>query len=178
MASLRKGKCYRNVTRPYTRKSKYKKKGFVKAIPAVKIVRYHMGDPKREFSASVKLVAKGEYQIRHNALESCRQMINKHLQNTFGNKGYHFFINIVPHQVLRENKMLTGAGADRMQTGMAHAFGKPVGTAAIVRDGTIIFTINIDKENVEKVKQILEKAKPRIPGKVGVEITNLVEANV
>ena len=38
MATLRKGKCYREVKRAYTRKSKYKKKGFVKSTAAIKIV--------------------------------------------------------------------------------------------------------------------------------------------
>ncbi|MFC7029415.1 hypothetical protein ACFQH8_22010 [Halomicroarcula sp. GCM10025710] len=35
-----------------------------------------------------------------------------------------------PHQVLRENKQATGAGADRVSDGMRQAFGKIVGTAA------------------------------------------------
>jgi hypothetical protein len=39
MATLRKANAYRKVTRAYTRKSKYKKKGFIKAAPNHKIVR-------------------------------------------------------------------------------------------------------------------------------------------
>jgi large subunit ribosomal protein L10e len=165
MATLRKGKCYRKPTRAYVRKSKYKKKGFIKAIPPSKIVRFHMGDIKKEFPASIRLVSKEIFQVRHNALESCRQMLNKHFQTSFGPKGYHFHINIVPHQILRENKMLTGAGADRMQTGMAHSFGKAVGTAAIVKRDSVIFTVKVNENNVEEAKKILEKARARIPGR-------------
>ncbi len=170
MASLRKGKCYRNITRAYTRKSKYKKKGFIKAVPNHKIVRFHMGDNKKEFPKKVKLVAKEKFQIRHNALESCRVLVNKQLQTKFGNKGYHFYINIYPHHVLRDNKMLTGAGADRMQTGMQQAFGKVVGTAAQVKNGTTIFTIEVDENGVDFAREALMKAKPRIAGRIGVEI--------
>lgn len=170
MATLRKGKCYKVPTRAYTRKSKYKRKGFIKAIPQSKIVRYHMGDQSKDFSNTVKLVAKEKFQIRHNAFESCRMMLNKHLQNKFGPKGYHFHINLFPHQVLRENKMLTGAGADRMQTGMAHSFGKAVGTAAVVKNGTTIFTLYVDKEHVEGAKKILSMARPRVSGKTSIEV--------
>ena len=35
-----------------------------------------------------------------------------------------------PHQILRENKQATGAGADRVSQGMRLSFGKNVGTAA------------------------------------------------
>lgn len=170
MATLRKGKCYRKPTRAYVRKSKYKKKGFIKAIPTSKVVRYHMGDSKKEFSSQVRLVSKEKFQLRHNSIESCRQMINKHLQKKFGPKGYHFHINVVPHQVLRENKMLTGAGADRMQTGMAHSFGKAVGIAAILKIGSVIFEVNVDKESTNDAKTILNMAKSRISGKTSVEI--------
>ncbi|MCD4759827.1 50S ribosomal protein L16 [archaeon] len=168
MASLRKANAYRNVTRAYTRKSKYKKKGFIKAVPTHKIVRFHMGDNKKEFSDSVKLVSKEKFQIRHNALESCRVLINRQLMKKFGSKGYHFYINIYPHHVLRDNRMLTGAGADRMQTGMQQAFGKVTGTAAQVKKGTTIFTVNVPEDGVEFVRGILSKAKPRIAGKIGV----------
>ncbi|MFH1376558.1 MAG: 50S ribosomal protein L16 [Candidatus Woesearchaeota archaeon] len=172
MASLRKGKCYRLPSRGYTRKSKYKKKGFIKSIPASKVVRYHMGDIKKEFPSRVKLISKEKFQIRHNAIESCRMMLNKHFQRKFGPKGYHFHINVVPHQVLRENKMLTGAGADRMQTGMAHSFGKAMGVAAIVKVGSVIFEIDVEKESVEDAKTIMKMAKSRIAGRTGIEISS------
>jgi large subunit ribosomal protein L10e len=170
MASLRKANAYRKVTRAYTRKSKYKKKGFIKAVPQHKIGRFHMGDNKKEFPGSVRLVSKEKFQIRHNALESVRILINRQLIKKFGNKGYHFYLNIYPHHVLRNNRMLTGAGADRMQTGMQQGFGKVEGTAAQVKNGTTLFTVNIPEDGVDFVKELLTKAKPRIAGKIGVEV--------
>jgi large subunit ribosomal protein L10e len=167
MASLRKGKCYREVKRAYTRKSKYKKKGFIKAPIAIKIVKYHMGNPRRTFSKTLKLISTGKYQIRHNALEACRVVMNRGLSRKFGIENYHFHINIFPHHILRENKMLTGAGADRMQSGMKHAFGKAVGSAAQVKKGSTLFTVMVD-ENTEFVQKLLDSTRHRLPGPVKI----------
>jgi large subunit ribosomal protein L10e len=170
MASLRKGSAYKKTTRAYTRKSKYKKKGFIKVVPASKVIKFNMGDLKKEFPKKVKLISKERFQIRHNALESCRTLVNRQLQKRLGNKGYKFTINQFPHHVLRENKMLTGAGADRMQSGMKHSFGKAMGTAAQLKPGTIILTVHVNETDADFAKKALEKTKPRIPGKVKVEI--------
>ena len=170
MASLRKANAYRNVTRAYTRKSKYKKKGFIKAVPAHKIGKFHMGETNKEFPSAVKLISKEKFQIRHNALESVRMLVNRQLIKKFGNKGYHFCINIYPHHVLRNNKMLSGAGADRMQTGMKQSFGKVEGMAAQVKDKTVIFTAEVSEEGADFAREMLMKTKSRIPGRTTIEI--------
>jgi len=170
MATLRKASAYRKVVRAYTRKSKFKKKGFIKGNISSKIVRFHMGDSKKEFPKSVKLVATEPFQIRHNALESCRILVNRKLQSKFGTKGYHFFINVYPHHILRNNKMLSGAGADRMQTGMKQSFGKVEGVAAQVKKGTTIFTAQVDEDGVDYAKEMLMKTKSRISGRTTLEV--------
>ena len=170
MAGLRKGHCYTNMERPYTRRSKYKKKGFIKAIPTVKVVRYEMGDSKKTYDSKVLLVSKQDIQIRHNSIESARQIINRNLNEKIGPTNYYFQVNMVPHHVLRENKMLGGAHADRLQTGMAHSFGKAVGLAAQVKIGKTMFTVLVNKDNVEIARSALSKANPRLPGKSRVEI--------
>ena len=40
MAKLRKFSAYRRIERPYTRKSKYRKKSFIRATPTNKIIRF------------------------------------------------------------------------------------------------------------------------------------------
>lgn len=169
MATLRKAKCYRKVYRAYTRRSKYKKKGFVKSTVASKVVKFHMGDTTKEFKKTVRIVSKDKYQIRHNALESCRIVINKQMIRKFGPKGYHMYINVFPHHILRENKMLTGAGADRMQSGMKHSFGKAMGSAAQVKKGTTLFTVMVDDET-EYVSKVMKQVKNRLPGPIMVEV--------
>jgi len=84
MVGLRKGHSYSTVKRPYTRKSRVKAKNFIKTIPQNKIIRHFMGDQKKKFEYRLNLVAKGPIQIRHNSLESCRQVVNRRLGKKFG----------------------------------------------------------------------------------------------
>tara|TARA_Y100000310_G_C20670245_1_gene809871 strand:+ start:1995 stop:2606 length:612 start_codon:yes stop_codon:yes gene_type:complete len=163
MAGLRKGIAYRTIKRAYTRKSKYRKKGYIKAVPNSRIIRFNMGDLKKKFDHRVDFISKENVQLRHNSIESCRQIINRHLARGLGSN-YHFKIRAHPHHVLRENKMLTGAGADRMQTGMQKAFGRAIGVAAQVKKGKIVFTVDVEKGSIDIAKKSLKKATPRLPG--------------
>ncbi|MBI1972886.1 50S ribosomal protein L16 [Candidatus Woesearchaeota archaeon] len=172
MAGLRKGISYRFLERPYTRKSKFKYKNYVKAVPNSKVVRYDMGDVQKQYAVRVDLIAKDALQIRHNAIESARQIVNRHLILKLKNN-YYLKIRMYPHHVLRENKMLTGAGADRMQTGMQLAFGRPVGIAAQIRRGKPIISVKVDKADIDAAKYALRKATPRLPGHYGIAIVPL-----
>ena len=79
MVGLRKGHSYTNVKRAYTRRSKYKVKGYIKAIPASKLVRYDMGDTKKIFPYCVHLINRDPIQVRHNSLESGRLVVSRRL---------------------------------------------------------------------------------------------------
>lgn len=171
MATLRKGICYtRPTTRSYTRVSKYKNKGFVKAVPNSKLTRFHMGDKTKKFDNTVELIADTKFNIRHNALESCRIVVNKQLSTKLGTKNYHFRVKSFPHQVMRENKLLSGARADRLQTGMKHSFGKPIGRSAAVKKGSKIFEVSVDKVNLAFVSKLLKSVKTRLPGRVAINV--------
>ena len=170
MTTLRVGKCYRNFTRPYTRKSKVKSKSYIKAVPQNKVVRYDMGDLTKKFEYSVNLISNQNIQLRHNALESARLVVNRRLTDKLGPKGFFMKLRVYPHHVLRENKMLSGARADRLQTGMSHSFGKPIGLAAQVKKNSIVFSINVDKISLETAKEAIKTAIPRLPGKFTVNV--------
>lgn len=170
---LRKGKCYSNTTRAYTRKSKFKQQSFIKTIPQLKIVRFDMGDPKREYDYQVNLISKIQGQVRQNAIEAARQVVNRRFTNKLGNIGYHLQIRKYPHHILRENKMLTGAHADRMQTGMQRSFGTPIGLSAQFRKGSPLFTAFVDKKDLEFAKKTLLTAAPRLPLKWSISISKL-----
>lgn len=172
MAGLRKGRSYRKVKRAYTRKSKFKTKAFIKAVPPHKIARFKMGDVNKQFSHIIELKPKESLQLRHNSLESVRQVVNRRLEMMFGSN-YLFQVRVYPHHVLREHKMLTGAGADRMSPGMSNAFGKPVGVAAQLKKGQTIFSISINKENLDRAKATMALAKPRLPGSYLIEISEV-----
>tara|TARA_Y100000310_G_C20654072_1_gene801056 strand:+ start:287 stop:811 length:525 start_codon:yes stop_codon:yes gene_type:complete len=174
MATLRKGKCYSKVKRSYTRRSKYKKRNFIKTAPTNKVIRFDMGELSKKFPFRVDLVPKQPIQIRHNSLESCRQIINRHLMRLIGTD-YYFKIRVYPHHILRENKTLTGAGADRMQTGMQLSFGTPIGIAAQLKKNQPLFSVKVEEENIDKAKTALRKSTPRMPGKFSINIVEIKE---
>ena len=68
-----------------------------------------------------------------------------------------------PHQVLRENKQATGAGADRVSQGMRASFGKIVGTAARVQKNQAIITVDTFERNSAFVHDALRKAASKLP---------------
>lgn len=171
--ALRKGHCYSKMEKPYTRKSKVKSKSYIKAIPQSKISKFVMGNVQAYFQnkypARILLIVTEPVQIRDNALEASRQFVHRHLEETL--KGdYYFTVSAYPHHVLRENKMLTGAGADRMQTGMQLSFGNPVGIAARLNKGNKIFAIACKKEAVPFIRGMLEKVKAKMPGKKAIVV--------
>ncbi len=170
MANLRKGRCYSRLIKAYTRKSKVRSKCYIKTTPQNKVVKFDMGNLKGDFDHVVKLSSHQNIQIRHNALESARLVIFRRLQKIVGLSNFHLKLKLYPHHVLRENKMLSGARADRLQTGMSHAFGKSVGLAAQVKRGKTIFIININKENIKQATEAIKLAVPRLPGKCYVKV--------
>lgn len=175
---LRKGHCYTTVKRSYTRKSKVKSKNYIKTIPPSKIARFQMGDisgfNKGKYSYLVMLTVTKPVQIRDNALESARQYTHRRLEEKLkGN--FYFIVNAYPHHILRENKMLTGAGADRMQTGMSHCFGKPVGIAAQLLAGGKIFSVACSQEAVPVVREIFHQIKAKLPGDKIIVVKDIVK---
>lgn len=166
MARLRRGSAYSRtsqIKRPYTRKSKYRNKNFIKANPHSKVVRYEMGNVKKEFEYRLILTAKRSLQIRHNALEAARQSGNKILESKAGKSEYHMQLRKYPHHMLRENVLASGAGADRMSTGMAASFGKVIGLAAQVKKGDPIFVVEVDSKNLGVAKDALIRCKNKLP---------------
>jgi large subunit ribosomal protein L10e len=163
MARIRKFCAYRSLERPYTRTSKFRAKSYVRAKPVCRIVRFDMGDLSTKFEYSVFLKSKDALQIRDHAIEAARQTSNRVLQKQIGKNGWMMKIRMYPHHVLRENPLASGAGADRMSTGMARSFGKAIGVAARVMKGQIMFQIDTSKEFVDVAKDALRRATTKIP---------------
>ena len=163
MATLRPAKCYRSLKRPFTRQSRRKpRKGYAKGVPGSKITKFEVGNPNREFSLSAELVVEKSVQIRHNALEAARVAVNKYLTKTLGEE-YFLKVLIFPHHVMRDNPTATGAGADRFQTGMRKAYGRPIGTAAQVHANQPIMLVRVDKTKRVFAKEALKRAATKIP---------------
>ena len=79
--------------------------------------------------------------VSSEALEAARIAANKYMVKYAGKDAFHLRIRVHPFHVLRINKMLSCAGADRLQTGMRGAFGKPQGLCARVAIGQILLSI-------------------------------------
>ncbi len=164
MARLRKGVCYRKIERPYTRVSKYKKRSFIKTNYNSRIIKYVMGNLKKEnFKCKLKLVPKVDIQIRDNSIESARLTSNRLLEKTLGLGSYFLRVNKFPYHILRNNPIASGAGADRFSTGMKKSFGKPIGQAAQFKKGDSIFELKIDEKNLDVAKLALKRASQKIP---------------
>jgi large subunit ribosomal protein L10e len=150
----------------------YTRKKFVKGFPQPKITKFTMGDTKTKFEYEGKLIAREEAQIRHNALEAARIATNRLLEERLS-ENYCLRILPYPHTILRENKMIFGAHADRLQDGMRRSFGKPIGTAARIKPNQTIIIASVNEDGVEVAKTALKRggAKLPIPCRVVIEKT-------
>jgi len=152
-----KAKNYREIKgQSYTRKE------YMKSSPPSKITKFTMGNPKEKFPIEAKLIAQERGQIRHNALEAARIASNRPLSEKLGNN-YYLRIMPYPHTILRENKMIFGAHADRLQDGMRGAFGKPIGKAARVKANQAIIAVGVNEDSTEIAKQALKLGQAKLP---------------
>ena len=164
------------VTKParmYTKISgpAYTRREFMGGVPYSKITNFVQGNQKRDFEIELRLIAKESCQIRHTALEAARVSVNRKMIEATGEAGYYLQIRPYPHQVIREHKMATGAGADRISSGMRAAFGRPVGTAARVKFGDIIMVGRTSADKASVLREALHKAAIKLPTPCKIEVT-------
>jgi large subunit ribosomal protein L10e len=148
---------YRHVkNRAYTRKE------YARGFPPPKIVKFTMGDTKATFEIEGQLIAMERAQIRHTALEAARVATNRVLMDKLVND-YLMVVHPYPHVILRENKMIFGAHADRLQQGMRRSFGTAIGTAAKVEVGQTIITVKVKAAAAETAKESLKRGSAKLP---------------
>jgi large subunit ribosomal protein L10e len=140
----------------------YTRKKFAKGFPPPKIVKFTMGDTKGTFEYEAQLVALKRAQIRHSALEAARVATNRVLMDKLIND-YLMQVLPYPHIILRENKMIFGAHADRLQQGMRRSFGSAIGTAARIEPDQTIITVKVKKAAIETAKESLKRGSAKLP---------------
>merc|ERR1712083_169477 len=113
----------------------------------------------------VHLVSDEYEQLSSEALEAGRICANKYLVKHCGKDQFHVRVRLHPFHVNRINKMLSCAGADRLQTGMRGAFGKPQGLVARVHIGQTIMSIRTKDGNKANAIEALRRAKFKFPGR-------------
>ena len=152
----------------------YNKK-FAPGAPNPKVARFTTGKFRADYDYLLKLISNGRLQIRHNALEAARVAASKKVA-LIGEENFYLRVVTYPHLVLRENKMIATAGADRLQEGMRKAFGKPIGLAARVEIGTVVLELSVKAENLEKAKQAMWAASTKLPMKTHTQVLKLEHA--
>ena len=145
---------------------------YIPGAPNSKVARNTTGKFRSDYDFTLRLVSDGRVQVRSNALEAARVAASKKVASLTEDQ---FCLKVVPATslCLTENKMIATAGADRLQEGMRKAYGKPIGVAARVRQGSVILTLGVMKENIDKAKLAMWAAGTKLPMKTHTEIVEL-----
>jgi len=155
----------------------YTRKKYAKGFPPPKIVKFTMGNPKGTFDIEARLVALRRVQIRHSALEAARVATNRVLMDKLVND-YLMVILPYPHMILRENKMIFGAHADRLQQGMRRSFGKAIGTAARIEPNQTLITVRAKASALELAKESLKRGSAKLPTPCRIIVEKIQSPNV
>jgi large subunit ribosomal protein L10e len=146
------------------------RKEYMGGIPASRITQFDLGNKSAVFPVQLSLSVNEKCQIRHNSLEAARITANRYLDKEVGAANYHLKIRVYPHNVIRENKQATGAGADRVSQGMRAAYGKAVGTAARLKKDQMVITVDTGKQFYHPAKEALRKAGMKLCSPCSIKI--------
>ncbi|MQL05613.1 50S ribosomal protein L16, partial [Escherichia coli] len=111
----RPARCYR-----YIKNKPYPKSRFCRGVPDAKVSRFVLGNKRDHvdtFPACVHMMPNEREHLSSEALEAARICANKYMVKNCGKDGFHLRVRKHPFHVTRINKMLSCAGADRLQTG-------------------------------------------------------------
>jgi large subunit ribosomal protein L10e len=128
--------------------------------------------PVTELPFCAHLISMEKEQMSSNCLEAARIACNKFMSTAAGKDAFHMRVRVHPWHVLRINKMLSCAGADRLQTGMRGAFGKPDGVVARVNINQILMSVRAREDKAEFVVEALRRAKYKFAGRQRIGITS------
>ncbi|KAM0787500.1 60S ribosomal protein L10 [Microbotryomycetes sp. NB124-2] len=165
----RPARCYR-----YCKNKPFPKSRYNRGVPDPKIRIFDLGRKKAsvdDFPFCCHLVSNEYEQLSSEALEAARICANKYIVKTSGKDSFHLRVRVHPFHVIRINKMLSCAGADRLQTGMRGAWGKPYGTVARVNIGQIILSIRSKDSNKAVVIEALRRSQYKFPGRQKIIIS-------
>merc|ERR1712212_119058 len=153
----RPARCYR-----YCKNKPYPKSRFCRGVPDPKIRIYDLGSKKASvlnFPHHIVMASDELEQLSSEALEAARICANKYMTKNLGKEAFHLRMRVHPFHVVRINKMLSCAGADRLQTGMRGAYGKPQGLVARVRIGQPLMSMRVKEQHAAHAFEALRRAK-------------------
>lgn len=165
----RPNKCYR-----YCKNKPYPKSRFCRGVPDPKIRIFDTGCKKTgpdAYPTAVHMVSDEWQQISSEALEAARIACNKYMIQTVGKDNFHLRVRPHPFHVLRVNKMLSCAGADRLQTGMRGAFGRTYGKCARVNIGQVLLSVRCKDDKEQNAVEAMRRAKFKFPGRQKIHVS-------
>ncbi|CAG5136489.1 unnamed protein product [Candidula unifasciata] len=154
----RPARCYR-----YCKNKPYPKSRFCRGVPDPKIRIFDLGRKKArvdEFPLCVHMISDEYEQLSSEALEAGRICANKYLVKNCGKDAFHLRVRVHPFHVCRINKMLSCAGADRLQTGMRG-----------VHIGQPIMSVRAKEQHEAQVIEALRRAKFKYPGRQKIVVS-------
>ena len=174
---LRPARSVRSIlSQPWARYSvKKPKKNYIKSLPHTSLTIFNMGTNKPNYDLLLTLISNQHVQLRSNALESARLVANKHLERELLTN-YHLALLPFPHNVIREKKRATGAGADRLSQGMSLSFGSPSSVAARVKRGQVIFRVRTTASAKDVARTALKRAASKLSGTYEIKMTQIQPA--
>lgn len=159
----RPARCYR-----FCKNKPYPKSRYCRGVPDAKIRNFDIGKRKagvEDFPLTFHCVSRELEQITAEALEAARIQANKYMVKKANKESFHMRIRAHPFHVNRINKMLSCAGADRLQTGMRQSYGKPYGVSARVRIGQILLSLRTKDAFAPVAMEALRRARMKFPGR-------------
>jgi len=115
-----------------------------------------------DYTHELTLIALKERMIPEVVLESVRLVLVSQLRKIKDGQ-FVFRIMPYPHHVLRENKILGTAKAERIQEGMRRAFGKPIGMrGARVKKNSPLVKVWVHEKNIPTGREALRVASRKM----------------
>ncbi|GMK56802.1 hypothetical protein CspeluHIS016_0306420 [Cutaneotrichosporon spelunceum] len=165
----RPARCYR-----YCKNKPFPKSRYNRGVPDPKIRIFDLGRKRAsvdDFPFCCHLVSDEYEQLSSEALEAARICANKYIVKNAGKEAFHLRVRVHPFHVIRINKMLSCAGADRLQQGMRGAWGKPYGKVARVNIGQVIMSIRCRDAHKPIIIEALRRARYKFPGRQKIIIS-------
>ena len=101
---------------------------FPHGVPDAKICIFDLGQKEAkvdEFPLCGYMVSDDSEHLSSEALEAAPICANRYMVKGCGKDVFHIRVRLLPVHIICNNKMLSCAGADRLQTGLGGAVGKP-----------------------------------------------------
>ena len=153
----------------------YIKSRYCRGVPDSKIRIFDCGlkkAPVDNFPFVAHLISDEKEQLSACALEASRVTCNKYMIKNCGKEAFHLRTRCHPYHVIRQNKMLSCAGADRLSSGMRGSYGKPMEMAARVSIGQPIVSLRSRDANADHCIEALRRAKFKFPGRQKIMRSN------